>query len=110
MSGGAVNRSSLKLAFLLFAAALIVQQLAGQAKPAATTVNPTELTQKKSMGSPSAPITLEIFSDYQCPACRDMYVNTTRQIIDNYVSTGKVYLIHRDFPLAMHSHSRDAAR
>src|SRR5947207_14307701 len=30
--------------------------------------------------------------------------------MDNYVSTGKVYLIHRDFPLAMHAYSRIAAR
>jgi protein-disulfide isomerase len=30
--------------------------------------------------------------------------------MDNYVYTGKVYFIHRDFPLPMHSHSRDAAR
>jgi protein-disulfide isomerase len=30
--------------------------------------------------------------------------------MDNYVSTGKVYLIHRDFPLPMHAHSRVAAQ
>ena len=29
--------------------------------------------------------------------------------MDNYVSTGKVYLIHRDFPLPMHAHSKVAA-
>ena len=62
------------------------------------------------MGSRQAPITLEIFSDYQCPDCRRMHTTTTRQVIDNYVSSGKVYLIHRDFPLAMHAHSRVAAR
>jgi protein-disulfide isomerase len=30
--------------------------------------------------------------------------------MENYVSTGKVYLIHRDFPLPMHAYSRVAAR
>jgi protein-disulfide isomerase len=30
--------------------------------------------------------------------------------MDNYVSTGKVYLIHRDFPLPMHAHSKVAAQ
>jgi len=30
--------------------------------------------------------------------------------MDNYVTTGKVYLVHRDFPLAMHAYSRIAAR
>ena len=53
---------------------------------------------------------LEIFSDYQCPACRQLFVTTNRQLMDNYVSTGKVFLIHRDFPLPMHAYSRVAAR
>src|SRR5258708_25702144 len=30
--------------------------------------------------------------------------------MDDYVTSGKVYLIRRDFPLAMHAHSRVAAR
>ncbi len=42
--------------------------------------------------------------------CATFYLRTLRPVIDNYVSTGKVYLVHRDFPLAMHTYSRDAAR
>ena len=61
-------------------------------------------------GSKSAPIVMEIFSDYQCPACKTLFVTTNRQLMDNYVSTGKVYLIHRDFPLPMHAHSQVAAQ
>ena len=53
---------------------------------------------------------MEEFSDYQCPACKTLYTTTNRLLLDNYVSTGKVYLIHRDFPLAMHAYSRIAAR
>jgi protein-disulfide isomerase len=64
----------------------------------------------KAFGSKSAPIVMEVFSDYQCPACKALYESTNRQLMDNYVSTGKVYLIHRDFPLAMHAYSRVAAR
>lgn len=64
----------------------------------------------KALGSKSAPITLEVFSDFQCPACRDLYQNTLRQVIDNYVSSGKVYLVHRDMPLPIHKYSRQAAR
>ena len=30
--------------------------------------------------------------------------------MDSYVNTGKVYLIHRDFPLPMHAHSKVAAQ
>ena len=31
-------------------------------------------------------------------------------MIDSYVNTNKVYLVHRDFPLPMHAYSRVAAR
>ena len=64
----------------------------------------------KSIGSKSAPITMEIFSDYQCPACRQLYEGTLRPMIRDYVASGKVYLVHRDFPLAGHAYSFDAAR
>jgi protein-disulfide isomerase len=53
---------------------------------------------------------METFSDFQCPACKQLYLGTTRQITDNYVSTGKVLAIHRDFPLPVHAYSRLAAR
>jgi protein-disulfide isomerase len=64
----------------------------------------------RAFGSRSAPITIEVFSDFQCPACKQLYKSTNQQLLDNYVNTGKVYLIHRDFPLPMHAYSRIAAR
>ena len=64
----------------------------------------------KAFGSKSAPIVVEVFSDFQCPACKTLFLTTNRQLMDNYVTTGKVYLIHRDFPLPMHAYSRVAAR
>jgi protein-disulfide isomerase len=64
----------------------------------------------KAFGSKTAPVVMEVFSDFQCPACKTLYTGTNRQLMDNYVSTGKVYLIHRDFPLPMHAYSRVAAR
>jgi protein-disulfide isomerase len=63
-----------------------------------------------STGSKTAPIIMEVFSDFQCPACKTLFMTTNRQVMDNYVSTGKVYLIHRDFPLPMHAHSQVAAQ
>jgi protein-disulfide isomerase len=64
----------------------------------------------KTFGSKSAPITMEVFSDFQCPACKTLYTTTNRQLMDNYVTVGKVFLIHRDFPLNIHAYSRVAAR
>ena len=73
-------------------------------------VPPQDIDPHKAFGSRTAPIIMEIFSDYQCPSCKALFLNTNRQLMDNYVSTGKVYLIHRDFPLPMHAYSRVAAR
>src|SRR5437899_2610637 len=64
----------------------------------------------KAYGSKTAPITMEVFSDYQCPACRAFYQDSLRLVIENYVNSGKVYLVHRDFPLPVHAYSRQAAR
>ncbi|HJZ95402.1 MAG TPA: thioredoxin domain-containing protein, partial [Candidatus Solibacter sp.] len=64
----------------------------------------------KESGSPAAPITCEIFADYECPACAHMYLEIVPQLVDEYVATGKVKLLHRDFPLPQHAHSRLAAR
>ena len=61
-------------------------------------------------GSKNAPIVMEVFSDFQCPACKTLYTTTNREVMDNYVSTGKVYFVHRDFPLPMHAHSQVAAQ
>src|ERR1700758_5574834 len=77
------------------------------AKPAAAESLPAPM---KAIGTKSAPITMEVFSDYQCPACRAFFENTLRFMINDYVASGKVYLVHRDFPLPMHPYSMDAAR
>jgi protein-disulfide isomerase len=71
-------------------------------KPAPAASKPTpaqDLTPLKSMGSREAPITIEVFSDYQCPQCRVFYLDTARQLMQSYIPAGKVYYVHRDFPL-----------
>ncbi|HWZ98119.1 MAG TPA: thioredoxin domain-containing protein [Candidatus Dormibacteraeota bacterium] len=73
-------------------------------------VNLPDVDPHKTQGSKTAPIVMETFSDFQCPACKQLYLGTSRQIADSYVSTGKVYFIHRDFPLPGHAYSRIAAR
>jgi len=80
-----------------------------QAKPAAEAEpGPPE----KSLGARNAPIVMEVFSDYSCPVCRNFYFTAIRPLLEDYVATGKLLLIHRDFPLTGvvgHEHSRQAA-
>jgi protein-disulfide isomerase len=63
----------------------------------------------KSAGVFTAPVSIEVFSDFQCPSCKALYEQTLRPLSEEYVAKGKVYLVHRDFPLPMHSHAREAA-
>lgn len=61
-------------------------------------------------GSPTAPIKIEVFSDYQCPACRTFYLETIRPLLADYARINKVCVVYHDFPLQMHTFSREAAR
>jgi protein-disulfide isomerase len=91
----------------LFAGAALA---AAAATPQQTRLTPQALSAAKSLGSSSAPIRIDEYADYECPACRNFYQGTVRPLIDNYVSTGKVYFVYHDFPLSMHKYARDAAR
>lgn len=61
------------------------------------------------MGDESAPLTLVEFSDYQCPYCQRHFNQTTPLIRQNYIDTGKVKYVFRDFPLSFHSDAKQAA-
>jgi protein-disulfide isomerase len=74
----------------------------------AGSTEPKEAT-GKAQGYPTAPIRIEVFSDFECPHCKLLYEETLRPLMREYVASGKVYLIHRDFPLTNHAHAREAA-
>ena len=63
----------------------------------------------KTLGVSTAPITIEVFSDYECPHCKLLYEETLRPLMRDYVAKGKVYFIHRDYPLPQHVNARPAA-
>jgi len=53
----------------------------------------------KAIGSPTAPIVIELFSDFQCPHCKDLHDEALPSLIADFVNTGKVYLVRRYFLL-----------
>jgi protein-disulfide isomerase len=50
-----------------------------------------------SLGSPTAPVKLEEYGDFQCPACGQFARTTLRQIIDKYVNTNQVQITFHNF-------------
>lgn len=54
---------------------------------------------ERSLGSASAPVTVEDFSSLTCPHCAHANEESIPQLKKEYVDTGKVRLIMRDFPL-----------
>jgi len=51
------------------------------------------------LGNPNAPITLVEFGDYQCHFCNVYFENTEHEIIENFVDTGKVRILFKDFTI-----------
>jgi protein-disulfide isomerase len=70
-----------------------------------------EIDKAKSLGSPSAPIVMEVFASFDCPHCRALHEETIPLVMRDFVNTGKVYLVNREFPLSgqYHPYAREAA-
>jgi len=61
------------------------------------------------LGKNNAPVTIIEFSDYQCPFCRAFWSETLPIIKSNYIDTGKVRFVYRDYPLSFHERAQTAA-
>ena len=61
-------------------------------------------------GRLDAPIKLEVFSDFQCPACQQFFLDCVRPVLKDYASKDKVCVVYHEFPLPMHQYAREAAR
>ena len=49
------------------------------------------------LGNTNAPLTMIEFGDYQCTYCKKFFRETEVSIIENYVKTGKVKIMFKDF-------------
>ncbi|MEW6722680.1 MAG: thioredoxin domain-containing protein [Candidatus Micrarchaeota archaeon] len=62
-----------------------------------------------SMGSNDAPVVMVEFSDYQCQFCRRFWITNFDTLKEDYIDTGKVRFVYRDFPLEFHNAAKDSA-
>lgn len=86
------------VAALVIAAVLIVPSLLPVGEIQTVDPHPRPMEDGRAMGDPNAPVTIEVYEDFQCPACRDFTEQNEPQIVDSYVSTGDVYYIFRHYP------------
>jgi protein-disulfide isomerase len=61
-------------------------------------------------GSPKSPVRIEVFSDFECPYCREFYLYVIRPMLQDYSIKGSVSVVYFEYPLPSHNHSREAAR
>jgi protein-disulfide isomerase len=64
----------------------------------------------KVIGSPTAPVAMDVFSDFECPHCGHLHDGALKMIIANEVAKGRVRVILHDYPLPQHKFAPDAAR
>jgi len=87
---------------------LLGQQRSAQNAPP-TSVR-TSVGDAPMLGRRDAPVTIVEFSDYQCPFCRRFFTTVFPTIKKDYIDTGKVRYVFRDFPIdQIHPQARKAA-
>jgi protein-disulfide isomerase len=81
------------------------------ARPAADALptGPINVTGEPFKGAASAKVALIEFSDYQCPFCGRYDKETYPQLVKDYVDTGKIKYVWRDYPLDFHKNAEKAA-
>lgn len=77
--------------------------------PTPTPANPAAVDDDPFLGEEDTPLTLIEFVDYQCPFCKRFFDQSFAQIKTEYIDTGKVKLVIRDFPLNFHPNAQKAS-
>lgn len=79
------------------AVALLIWAGGAAGAPARPSATPVAGGEGRSIGSPLAPVTIEEWADYQCPACGTFARTTGRRLLETYVSAGRVQFTYRNF-------------
>jgi protein-disulfide isomerase len=81
------------------AAAAPSQPAAAQAPGAAAIADSIVVRAANVLGKAEAPVTLVEYSDFQCPYCLRHFSETQSRLIAEYVNTGKVKIVFKNFPI-----------
>jgi len=51
------------------------------------------------IGSPDAPVTLEVYEDFQCPICAEYSLSVEPILVSQYVTPGTLQIVHHDIAI-----------
>ena len=104
--GAVIASVAIIVAFLAFDTFNAESELTMEPTPVIQESGPVKITMTTFMkngspilGDPNAPITLVEFGDYQCYFCNQFFHTTEDNLFKNYVETGKVKVIFKDFTI-----------
>ncbi|HEC14544.1 MAG TPA: DsbA family protein, partial [Rhodospirillales bacterium] len=83
--------------FVLGIAFVLIASLSGPAFGATAPLE--DALSEKVMGNPNAPVTIIEYASLSCSHCKAFHRDSLPKIKKEYIDTGKVKLIYRDFPL-----------
>jgi len=66
-------------------------------------------TSTRAVGPIIAKVTVDVYSDFQCPHCKVLDEQTLSRVRQDYAAKGLIRLVHHDFPLPMHPYAKQAA-
>lgn len=64
---------------------------------------PAEWVNGNVLGDPNAPVVIQAWEDFLCPACQQWTSTVEPQLFNEFVKTGKARLEFRQFPLQQHA-------
>lgn len=86
-----------------------ILQGAFRARRPPSTTAVVSVSGRPSLGRQDAPVTMVEFSDYQCPFCKRHSLTVFPIIKKDYIDTGKLRYVFRDFPIAnLHPQAKKA--
>ena len=88
---------------------LLALQKGPQDPPPFPPVSQVEFDDDPVRGNANAKVAIVEFSDYECPFCGRFHAETLPSLKKDYIDTGKVQYIFRDFPLDFHRNAISAS-
>ena len=75
-------------------------QINNATMPTALNVNYQPAAFTGAIGDPNAPVTIVEFTDYECPFCLRHHETVYGQLLEQYIETGQVRYIVKDYPMS----------